>query len=380
MELSLILCSRNDEYMGNSRWRLETVLNSLAARVQAVGRARDVEVIVADWGSDVPLREALALEPAAAALVSFVTIPPALARARQGDSAFPEVIALNAAARRARGTYVGRIDQDTIVGDRFLRWFFDMAVTPAARTGPAAHTLWFANRRGIPYRLAAQCPDRGDVDRFVRWFGRRLPVSRGNPWFNDEYWSASVGIWLVPRAQWDECGGYDERLIHYNWMETDMVRRLTQKYPLADLGRLTDVDFYHLDHHHPRATPAARAHGRKNPDIEPSAPAPPRCPNTAAWGLAECELPREPYLGPAAGTHPRPGSAGVGAAATFAGLLARVAAEMTADGLLRPVGQARAVTRRRIGAAARGLAGRPVHHWPGTLWKLWNGRKVDRAR
>src|SRR5580765_5295299 len=124
MRLSLILCSRNDAYMGNSRWRLETTLNSLGERVRRWGRSGDVEVVVADWGSDVPLSDVVTLEPAAAEIVSFITIPPAIARARQGDSPFPEVLALNAAARRVRGDYIGRIDQDTIVGDWFFRWFF----------------------------------------------------------------------------------------------------------------------------------------------------------------------------------------------------------------------------------------------------------------
>src|SRR6185503_10669251 len=150
MKLSLILCSRNDEYMGNSRWRLETALNSLGHRLRALGYARDVEVLVADWGSDVPLSDVLTLEPAAAEVVTFITVPPDVARAREGDSPFPEVLALNAAARRARGEYIGRIDQDTIVGARFLRWFFDR---DAARTEQRATTLWFANRRDIPFRL-----------------------------------------------------------------------------------------------------------------------------------------------------------------------------------------------------------------------------------
>jgi hypothetical protein len=47
--LSLILCSRNDEYMGNSRWRLQTTLNHVADQVEALGRAKDVEVFVGSW-------------------------------------------------------------------------------------------------------------------------------------------------------------------------------------------------------------------------------------------------------------------------------------------------------------------------------------------
>src|ERR1700730_10004235 len=74
--LSLILCSRNDQYMGNSLWRLQTALNYVARNVEELGRENDVEVLVADWGSEVPLRDVLELSPAAARITSFIVIPP----------------------------------------------------------------------------------------------------------------------------------------------------------------------------------------------------------------------------------------------------------------------------------------------------------------
>src|SRR5262245_26804950 len=114
LPLSLILCSRNDNYMGDSRWRLETTLNYVADQVKALGRTKDVEVLVVDWGSAIPLRDVLRLTPEATGIVSFIWIPPEIARPLQKDSPFPEVLALNAAARRAKGTFVGRIDQDTL--------------------------------------------------------------------------------------------------------------------------------------------------------------------------------------------------------------------------------------------------------------------------
>src|SRR5882672_5606856 len=91
--ISLILCSRNDQYMGNSRWRLNTTLNYLAQRMDELGREKDVEIVVADWGSTIPLREVLELSPAAARIVSFLLIPPGIARDLQKDSPFPEVLA-----------------------------------------------------------------------------------------------------------------------------------------------------------------------------------------------------------------------------------------------------------------------------------------------
>ena len=122
--LSLILCSRNDRYQGNSLWRLQTALNYAGLQVHVLGREEDVEIIVSDWGSEIPLRDVIALTPEAARVVRFLTIPPEIARIEQQDSPFPEVLALNAAARRATGEYIGRIDQDTLVSRRFFETFF----------------------------------------------------------------------------------------------------------------------------------------------------------------------------------------------------------------------------------------------------------------
>ena len=373
MDLSLVLCSRNDAYMGNSRWRLETTLNSVAATVERLGRADAVEILVADWGSETPLRNAVQLEPAAARMVAFVTIPPDLARARQGDSPFPEVLALNAAVRRARGRYVGRIDQDTLVGDRFFRWFFAELASDAADRG--ATTLYFANRRGIPFRLASTCPDRRQIDRFLRLCGPWLHVWRTNPTYGDEFWSSWVGIWLAHRDRWQECGGYDERMIYYNWMETDMIRRLRAQYRVADLGRLTAYDFYHLDHVNPRRE-TGTARPPRNPDLDRADPAPTIHPNGPAWGLADCELPREPVAAAVSSRAPHAAWSWV----AFVALIVRLGLGLAWDRVAIGAARAASVVRRRASAARSGVADQPIHLWPATLWKLWSTRKVSRAR
>ena len=99
--ISLILCSRNDCYMGNSRWRLETSINLALLNAKKAGLLDQLEIIVSDWGSEIPLRDVLKLVPEAEGRVKLIHTPNDIAIVEQKDSKFPEVIALNAAARRA---------------------------------------------------------------------------------------------------------------------------------------------------------------------------------------------------------------------------------------------------------------------------------------
>ena len=293
--LTLVLCSRNDDYMGNSRWRLQMALNWLGERVHAIGRASEVEVIVTDWGSDTPLREVLQLTERAARLVSFLEVPSVIARREQRDSPFPEVLALNAAARRARGDYIGRIDQDMLVGEGFLRFFFDAREGRVDLDIPLDRGVFFANRRGIPYRFVQQQPSAAHLDRFVARFGRTLQVFDDSPWYPGIFWASFVGIVLLHRSLWHEAGGYDESLIYMNHMEIELVARLRQRLPVVDLGALVDHDFYHLDHYPPGSWWAGD-HRRVNelPDID-SAAVRPLHPNGTDWGLRHLRLETAPF-------------------------------------------------------------------------------------
>jgi hypothetical protein len=280
--LSLILCSRNDDYMGDPVWRLQTVLNYTAAQVAALGRQDEVEILVTDWGSAVPLSGAVRLSPLAARMTRFLTVRQELAEQLQGESPFSEVHALNAAARRARGTYIGRIDQDTMVGREFLRRFLETVARPADAPDVDRRFL-FAKRRNIPYRFASRCPSEWAVDRYLRWFSDGLKVQGAKTLF----YHAAVGIMVMHRGVWWEVGGYDERLVFMNHMEPDLAYRVGRFCALVDLEELTGLDFYHLDH-----VPAWQGLVRReNPFAVRLDRDKVLNPNGEVWGLAGHSLP-----------------------------------------------------------------------------------------
>jgi hypothetical protein len=346
--------------MGNSRWRLETALNYLGEQAAMLGLGTgDLEILVADWGSEKPLHDAVVLAPEAHRLTRFIHVPSSLARAREGDSPFPEVLALNVAARRAGGDFIGRIDQDTLIGSRFLRWFFDHA--------PDSNALYFANRRELPYHFAAASPPLGTVQFFVTEYGERMPVLRTNKFTGHVFWTSWVGIWLASRAIWHEAAGYDERLLYYNWMETDMILRLRETHPVVDLGAETGWDFYHLEHYHPIRSRLVRGHARTNPGIDISARIAERRPSGDDWGLARNALACVPASRPPA--IPRRGHV---LSDRIALMKLRVWSAVD-DAVIAGIVAPRRFTDRvrRVMAAVQG---RPAREWPGIVLRLWRTR------
>ena len=375
--LSLLACSRNDRYMGNPVWRLQTALNYLARSVQEVGREGEVEVLVTDWGSEIPLHTVLQLSPAAAGLVSFIIVSPAVAQQVQGDSPFSEVHAFNAAARRAGGQYLGRIDQDTLVGTRFLRTFFELYEGKRQLDVPLASALMLSNRHQIPYRFASRCPSSWELDHFMRWFGRFL--SGEMYWLPPHLFLRSlVGIWLVHRDVWFECGGYDERMKYYDWMETDMMLRLMQRgYTVFDLGKLVNYDFYHLEHYPPTVPRSAYTERKANPGFDLTNPPEDLQfhPNSEDWGLVKYPLEVVSYSRSQAGARTEALAAPPFKWLAFTLLLLSAGLQIACDSLVLRASRFVGRWKQRAGVVWKAVRGQPVTSWLGVLKSLWVERQ-----
>lgn len=272
-KLTLIYVARNDHYMGNFQWRFATALNYLADNLVALNRLAEVEVLVTDWGSDIPLHTSLNLSPAAKRIVHFLIVPPYLARSAQKDSPFPIVIAQNAAVRRGRGEYIAQTDSDIMFTPDFLRRLFDAFEGRTPAQLPFDRALIFAKRRHIPWRYAAANPPSAELDWYLRHFGRLLPVEKFVK-FN----FAGTGMMIMHRDLWADCQGYDERLLYWGWMEIDLALRVKRKYPLLDLRKI-GLTVFHLEHYpsrRPSNNPRKQNPTNWNNDFRP---------NGENWGL-----------------------------------------------------------------------------------------------
>ncbi len=255
--VSYLIASRNDHFCGNPMDRLRLVLR----RILDVGG--DFEVIVADWGSDVPIYEVMKTRLPATGKIRFLHISESVTEGMK--TPFSEVHALNAAVRRSRGIFAGRLDQDTLIGDRFAGWVGNVLEEDDRRA-------YFSMRRDLK-------PGATAID-------RKAAIWRGVSADWPRYFTGGVGILLAPRRLWHWTRGYDESLVFRNHMEHDLCLRFANLCGLRNLGVLIECDFYHLWHEEPtgvvvnkpKALEQIVADARANLRV-----------NDASWGLGERE-------------------------------------------------------------------------------------------
>ncbi len=281
--------------MGEPMWRLGTSISFLAEQVFAEGRESQVEVVVADWGSEIPISEVIELTPKAVELTKFIHIRPDLAQALQQDSPFAEVYALNAAAKRSQGLFIGRIDQDTLVTADFIKDFFDAYEKRREFGFDLNNSYMFAARKQLPYSFVEKKPGLGDLASSIKHFAKWT--------FSEElkfcHWASPVGILMMHRNMWDDVGGYDERLIYYWFMDVDLGTRLIRKYPIVNIGQVFGYHFFHLEHIRP-GFKFRHSHRKLNPEWSKSFDKPVLNPNGKGWGLANEKLPINTVLSSAA--------------------------------------------------------------------------------
>ncbi len=234
--------------MGNSRWRLETSINLALLNAKDANFLDKLEIIVSDWGSEVPLSDVLNLDPEAKGRVKFVHVPPDIAQVEQKDSKFPEVIALNAAANRASGEYIGRIDNDTVVGTDFFHKFEQFHKSNPSEELDLNDSFLFVERKSVPYRISRLSLPLPLISVFIKFFSNFLKVESAKDW-GREFWWSPVGIMMFHRDIWMATQGYDENLIYWGWMEGDLALRLGQKHQVVEFSKYVGYNFYHLEHY-----------------------------------------------------------------------------------------------------------------------------------
>jgi len=275
--------------MGDPMWRLGTSINYLAEKIYSLNLERKIEIILADWGSELPIAKVIKLTKKSISIFKIVEVPKNSSKELQGDSPFAEVLALNAAARRSKGEFIARIDQDTLVSEKFLSRFFEAYEKPEKLNFTLANAYLFSARKQLLFSFVKEKPSIADLDKFICSYGSQI--------FPEElphcFWASAVGILMAHKSIWYACGGYDERLKYYWYMDIDLGTRLIKKYPMVNIGKAFGYEFYHLEHFPLKKTDGTKgraSHRKKNPEWAKSFEKSELNPTGEDWGLSKLNL------------------------------------------------------------------------------------------
>ncbi len=288
--LSILIVGRNDDYLGNYTYRLQTCLNFLAQNLKTLGRLDDVEVVLVDWNSaGETLADVLKVSPEAASILRFVIVPPAVAYARNPLASFFTTCAVNVGVRRAKGEFIMLADSDSMMPLPALESLLDILSGKLPTAQPCNELIFPIPRHQIPGGIGARKPSVEQWSKIlVRIYGSRRKESPGA----DSLGGFSAAQ-LMHRDIWMEVGGYNELLNRaWGWSDNDLMLRVTQKFGWMDLGYY-GVAAFHIEHN-----PRERRVGERDPDsINAMTVTYEMKPNDDDWGLANVDLPEATIKG-----------------------------------------------------------------------------------
>ncbi len=287
--LSFVMTGRNDGFMGDFNWRLGTSINIMARAAARLGRLDDLEIIVSDWNSEIPLHKVVELVPEAKKITKFLPVPSEIAVPAQKDTHFPDSIVLNAAIRRASGEFISQTGSDVVFTAAALNALLNVLDGKYAGL-PLKKAFLSGGRRHIPNAIV----------------NRRLPLkefeeylNRNAAYFTEERGGAGhaapTNMMLLHRDLWHACRGFDEKFIYWGFNDIDLALRITAQHgfiPLENFG----VNSLHMEHWtKPRDYAPEKMFRKLNPvdNLTPEF-----APNLANWGLGDFDIPLMPCEGP----------------------------------------------------------------------------------
>lgn len=243
--ISFCIVGRNDDYLGNFRYRISTAINYLAWSAKKVDILDLIEIIITDWNSEIPLCNALDLSPEAAAITSFISVPPKIANKYHNQydgQEFNTTCAINIALRRAFGTYLTMMPADCFFSSTSLQNFIKILNHEFEFPYDVAKCLFKISRRMIPYQFWKTEPAIEELEAYLINLSGKLPYCPATV----PDITSGLGAIMAHRDLWHLACGFDESNGGYGFSDTEFGLRIEQVYPSQELSHY-GVWCYDLD-------------------------------------------------------------------------------------------------------------------------------------
>lgn len=241
--LSFVIMARNDDYMGNAKWRLETTLNFLSESLFAIGRLNEAEIVVVDWQSNIPLYKDLSVSDKSKQIIRYIIVPETLPGTTIFKCDFPRPVILNVGIRRSRGQYIVQTLGDVLWTEDTLLKLFNLIEKKTLSTALVDESLIVIGRKELPYDMVKCNPS---IDCLATYIKGQDSIIEDIP--PTPYLLVPADSFMMHRNLWFECRAFDERLQYWGWSDCDLILRMRLKYSVICKKDFEDLHVYHLNH------------------------------------------------------------------------------------------------------------------------------------
>jgi hypothetical protein len=280
--LTFTMAGRNDNFMGDFTWRLSTTMNMIARSASRLNRLDDIEIVVTDWNSEIPLCKVVELTPEAKLISKFILVPASIAEKSQKDSNYPDSIVANTAIRRANGEFICQTGSDIIYTTSTLNSILNVIEGKYGEI-PVKNANMSGGRRHIPNAIVNRRLPLEEFEAYINRNAAYFPEERGGAGH-----AAPANLMLMHRDLWHSCRGFDERMIYWGFNDIDITLRVTARHPFYQLEHF-GVNALHMEHwNKPRDYAPEKMFRKLNPvdNLTPEF-----APNPTNWGLGDFEIP-----------------------------------------------------------------------------------------
>jgi len=230
--ISFVLCGRNDDYLGNFKYKLTTTINYLCRNVRKIGRLKDIEVIIVDWNSEIPLAQEICVTKEMNEVCKFIYVPPAIAsKYNPNNRQFNSSVAPNVGIARADGEFILIMPADTLFSIPSLQNLFLLIDKKSNNVFDLNKTIMTIGKKLIPWQIVEKKPCLFEWDRYLQLHNRYLNYRNSFPGL-----ISGMGAILMYNFLWREAQGLNENLKDWGWNDIELGLRINQFYPSIDLS------------------------------------------------------------------------------------------------------------------------------------------------
>ena len=230
--ISFVLCGRNDNYLGDFKYRITTTINYLCRNVKKIGRLKDIEVIIVDWNSEIPLAQEIYIAKEINEVCKFIYVPPAIASKYNPNSRpFNDSVAFNVGIARADGEFILPMPADILFSVPSLNNLFSLLDKKNNTAFDLNKTMMNISRKYIPWQIVEKKPCLFEWDRYLQLHNKYLD----NNIFSWPGLCAGMGAILMNNSLWKKAQGLNENFKGWGGGDIDIGLRINQFYPSINL-------------------------------------------------------------------------------------------------------------------------------------------------